>query len=72
MARSNSNTNRIPYVPDTASAAGGCGRKSVTTISDIIVRLEELTLCLGHLMDSGLVTRSDEVASARRRYQFRS
>ena len=68
MAASNSNSNYIPYVRYTASAAGGCGRKSVTTTSDLIVRLEELAKFHGRLMDSNLVTRSDEVASARRRY----
>ena len=42
----------------------------MTTTSDLIVRIEELAKSYGRLFASNLVTRSDEVASARRRYQF--
>ena len=69
MAASNLNSNQNLYV-HTASVAGGCGIKSVTTTSDLIVRIEELANSYGRLFASNLVTRSDEVASARRRCQF--
>ena len=69
MAASNLNSNQNLYV-HTASVAGGCGIKSVTTTSDLIVRIEELAKSYGRLFASNLVTRSDEVALARRRYQF--
>ena len=69
MATSTSNY-KNPYVHNTASAAGGCGRKTVTANSDHIARLEELAKSQGRLMDSNSVTRSDEVAAARRRYQY--
>ena len=42
----------------------------MTANSDHIVRLEELAKSQGRLMNSNSVTHSDEVASARRRYQF--
>ena len=53
----------------TASAAGGCERKSITSNSDYIVRLEELAKSQVRLIESGLVSRNDELASARRRFQ---
>ena len=57
------------YVSSTASAAGGCERKSITGNSDHVVRLEELAKSQVRLINSGLVSRSDELASARRRFQ---
>ena len=42
----------------------------MTANSDHIARLEELAKSQGRLMDSNSVTRSDEVATARRRYQY--
>ena len=59
-----------PTVTYTASAAGGWSSNTWASIRDHTVRLEELVKSQRRLMDSGLVSRSDEVASARRRFQF--
>ena len=57
-------------VRSTASAAGGWRSKALTVTRIHLTRLEELVSFQRRLIASGLVARSDEVASARRRLQF--
>ena len=59
-----------PLVRYTASAAGGWRSKTLTAARIQATRLEELVGFQEKLIASGLVARSDEVASARRRLQF--
>ena len=59
-----------PPVSVIASAAGGQEVKLWITTRDHIVRLEVLILFQRKLLTQGLVSHSDEVASARRRFQY--
>ena len=63
-------TNQNSLVRYTASAAGGWRSKIYTAVRIQVTRLEELVRFQDKLVASGLVARSDEVASARRRLQF--
>ena len=53
-----------------SNAAGGWRSKIYTAVRIQVIRLEELVRFQDKLIASGLVARSDEVASARRRLQF--
>ena len=63
-------TKQNSLVRYTASAAGGWRSKIYTAVRIQVTRLEELVRFQYKLIASGLVARSDEVASARRRLQF--
>ena len=62
--------NKIPPVIYTASATEGWKSKVLTANRDQATRLEELANSQERLSALGLVSCSDEVASARRRFQF--
>ena len=64
------NTQTNPTVTSTASAAGGWEIKIWTALRDHTVRLEVLIGSQRRLLTRGLVAHSDEIASARRRFQF--
>ena len=62
--------NQNPPVMFRAAAAGGWENKKWTSVRDHAVRLEVLIGFQRRLLTLGLVSHSDEVALARRRFQF--
>ena len=61
---------KTTHSSSTAFGAGSSCGKEWTAARDKEVKIEEVTKYLRKLQSLGLVTRSDESASARRRYKY--